>query len=185
MQAAAAGNADEKTGEKDASALPNFAHQAAALFVSGYATIVKGDPSQEAKPKLSKALKLAHTQCCNHQLVAQSLALIGTIVLDTRGGDLSQSLDMLQSSFTLSKAQEDMPAQLGCLDSLLRLHRIRGSDEEEQDALMSYHRRKASAYESLVKAALVDEDRLARITAGGIHLDREMDEMEIDEELED
>ena len=72
------GNADEKTGEKDASALPNFAHQAAALFVSGYATIVKGDPSQEAKPKLSKALKLAHTQCCNHQLVAQSLALIGT-----------------------------------------------------------------------------------------------------------
>jgi MAternally affected uncoordination len=50
---------------------------------------------------------------------------------------------------------------------------------------MSYHRRKASAYESLVKAALVDEDRLARITAGGIHLDREMDEMEIDEELED
>lgn len=153
--------------------------------MSGYATIVKGDPSQEAKPKLSKALKLAHTQCCNHQLVAQSLALIGTIVLDTRGGDLSQSLDMLQSSFTLSKAQEDMPAQLGCLDSLLRLHRIRGSDEEEQDALMSYHRRKASAYESLVKAALVDEDRLARITAGGIHLDREMDEMEIDEELED
>ena len=48
--------------------------------------------SQEAKPKLSRALKLAHSQCCNHQLVAQSLSLIGTIVLDTRGGDLSQSL---------------------------------------------------------------------------------------------
>ena len=42
MQAAAAAGADEKTGEKDASALPNFAHQAAALFVSGYANIVKG-----------------------------------------------------------------------------------------------------------------------------------------------
>ena len=181
MQAAAVAGADEKTGEKDASALPNFAHQAAALFVSGYANIVKGDAAQEAKPKLSKALKLAHTQCCNHQLVAQSLSLIGTIVLDTRGGDLSQSLDMLQSSFTLSKAQEDMPAQLGCLDSLLRLHRIRGSDQEEQDALVSYHRRKASAYQSLVRAALEDEERLARITNGGIHLD-DAEEMEVDED---
>ena len=152
MQAAAVAGADEKTGEKDASALPNYAHQAAALFVTGYATLLQGEEAQVAKPKLSRALKLAHSQCCNHQLVAQSLSLIGTIVLDTRGGDLSQSLDMLQSSFTLSKAQEDMPAQLGCLQSLLRLHRIRGSDQEEQDALVSYHRRKIGAYQSLVRA---------------------------------
>ena len=61
-------------------------------LVWGYATLRQGGASQEAKPKLSRALKLAHSQCCNHQLVAQSLSLIGTIVLDTRGGDLSQSL---------------------------------------------------------------------------------------------
>jgi len=125
----------ERQRDLSAAAHPNFTHQAAALFVSGYATLRRGGAALEAKPLLSRALKLAHSQCCNHQLVAQSLSLIGTIVLDTRGGDLRQSLDMLQSSFTLSKAQEDVPAQLGCLQSLLRLHRVRGSDAEEQEAL--------------------------------------------------
>ena len=124
--------------------------------MSGYAALRQGGASQEAKPKLSRALKLAHSQCCNHQLVAQSLSLIGTVVLDTRGGDLGQSLDMLQSSFTLSKAQEDMPAQLGCLGGLLRLHRLRGSPEEEQSALTSYRRRKLGAYEALRAAAADD-----------------------------
>jgi MAternally-affected-uncoordination protein len=152
----------------DEAAAPNYAYQAAALFVSGYAALRQGGASQEAKPKLSRALKLAHSQCCNHQLVAQSLSLIGTVVLDTRGGDLGQSLDMLQSSFTLSKAQEDMPAQLGCLGGLLRLHRLRGSPEEEQSALTSYRRRKLSAYDALVAAAAEDEARLVRIAAGGL-----------------
>ena len=59
-------------------------YQAAALFVSGYAALRQGGASLE-RPKLSRALKLAHSQCCNHQLVAQSLSLIGTVVLDTRG----------------------------------------------------------------------------------------------------
>ena len=54
----AAVNANEN--EKDLGAAPNCVHQAAALFVSGYATLRQGDASQEAKPKLSKALKLAH-----------------------------------------------------------------------------------------------------------------------------
>ena len=152
----------------DEAAAPNYAYQAAALFVSGYAALQQGGASQEAKPKLSRALKLAHSQCCNHQLVAQSLSLIGTVVLDTRGGDLGQSLDMLQSSFTLSKAQEDMPAQLGCLGGLLRLHRLRGSPEEEQSALTSYRRRKLGAYEALVAAAADDEARLVRLAAGGL-----------------
>ena len=152
----------------DEAAAPNYAYQAAALFVSGYAALRQGGASQEAKPKLSRALKLAHSQCCNHQLVAQSLSLIGTVVLDTRGGDLGQSLDMLQSSFTLSKAQEDMPAQLGCLGGLLRLHRLRGSPEEEQSALTSYRRRKLGAYEALVAAAADDEARLVRLAAGGL-----------------
>ena len=126
---------------------------------------------------------------------AQSLSLIGTIVLDTRGGDLSQSLDMLQSSFTLSKAQEDMPAQLGCLQSLLRLHRLRGSGKEEQDALTSYDRRgaksartscsssssAAAAYEAILAAAEEDEERLARIAAGGLEdEDEEMSEEDIE-----
>ena len=154
----------------DEAAAPNYAYQAAALFVSGYAALRQGGASQEAKPQLSRALKLAHSQCCNHQLVAQSLSLIGTVVLDTRGGDLGQSLDMLQSSFTLSKAQEDMPAQLGCLDGLLRLHRLRGSPEEEQSALTSYRRRKLGAYDALVAAAAQDEARLARLAAGGLDL---------------
>ena len=176
-EAAAAAAAESSTGEKDESASPNYAYQAAALFVSGYATLLQGGQSQEAKPKLSRALKLAHSQCCNHQLVAQSLSLIGTIVLDNRGGDLGQSLDMLQSSFTLSKAQEDMPAQLGCLRGLLRLHRLRGSATEEQDALTSYHRRKLSAYDALVAAAVEDEARLGRLASGGVDDDaRAMDE---------
>ena len=174
-------NAEAAAGEKDASAAPNYAHQAAALFVTGYATLLQGEEAQVAKPKLSRALKLAHSQCCNHQLVAQSLSLIGTIVLDTRGGDLSQSLDMLQSSFTLSKAQEDMPAQLGCLQSLLRLHRLRGSGKEEQDALTSYRRRKIGAYEAILAAAEEDEERLARIAAGGLEdEDEEMSEEDIE-----
>ena len=178
QSAAAALALDAASGKKEETASPNYAYQAAALFVSGYAAFRQGGISQEAKPKLSRALKLAHSQCCNHQLVAQSLSLIGTIVLDTRGGDLGQSLDMLQSSFTLSKAQEDMPAQLGCLRGLLRLHRLRGSAQEEQHALTSYHRRKLSAYDALLAAAVEDETRLARLAAGGIELDDEtaMDE---------
>lgn len=167
--------------EKDKDAAPNYAYQAAALFVSGYATLRQGEASQEAKPKLSRALKLAHSQCCNHQLVAQSLSLIGTIVLDARGGDLSQSLDMLQSSFTLSKAQEDVPAQLGCLQSLLRLHRLRGSSEEEQGQLTSYSRRKRGAYEAILAAATEDEERLERLAAGGFQdEDEEMSEEDIE-----
>jgi MAternally-affected-uncoordination protein len=110
--------------------------------------------------------------------VAQSLSLIGGIVLDARGGDLSQSLDMLQSSFTLSKAQEDMPAQIGCLVSLLKLHKLKGSDKEEQDALRSYHARKAGAYETILKTALEDEDRLKRLTAGAQNVDEEMEPVE-------
>ena len=167
--------------EKDKDAAPNYAYQAAALFVSGYATLRQGEASQEAKPKLSRALKLAHSQCCNHQLVAQSLSLIGTIVLNARGGDLSQSLDMLQSSFTLSKAQEDVPAQLGCLQSLLRLHRLRGSSEEEQGQLTSYSRRKRGAYEAILAAATEDEERLERLAAGGFQdEDEEMSEEDIE-----
>ena len=61
-------NAEAAAGEKDASAAPNYAHQAAALFVTGYATLLQGEEAQVAKPKLSRALKLAHSQCCNHQL---------------------------------------------------------------------------------------------------------------------
>jgi MAternally-affected-uncoordination protein len=167
-------------GDKDPSAAPNYTHQAAALFVSGYATLRQGGMANEAKPKLSRALKLAHSQCCNHQLVAQSLSLIGTIVLDTKGGDLSQSLDMLQSSFTLSKAQEDLPAQMGCLQSLLRLHRIRGSNKEEQDALTSYHKRKLAALDERVAAAAGDEARLRRLAGGGGEEDPDQ-EMEDDE----
>jgi MAternally-affected-uncoordination protein len=179
--AAEASAAETSSGKKDESASPNYAYQAAALFVSGYAALRQGGASQEAKPKLSRALKLAHSQCCNHQLVAQSLSLIGTIVLDTRGGDLGQSLDMLQSSFTLSKAQEDMPAQLGCLGGLLRLHRLRGSPAEEQNALTSYHRRKLGAHDALVAAAVEDEERLGRLAAGGIELDDGIEDMDADE----
>lgn len=180
-----AGAGGKSGGESDPSAAPNHTHQAAALFVSGYATLRQGGAAKEAKPKLSRALKLAHNQCCNHQLVAQSLSLIGTIVLDTRGGDLSQSLDMLQSSFTLSKAQEDLPAQLGCLQSLLRLHRIRGSNKEEQDALQSYHKRKLVAFDERVAAAVKDEARVRRLVGGGVEdFDDEMEEEEDVEEDE-
>ena len=105
------------------------------------------------------------------------MSLIGTIVLDTRGDDLTQSLDMLQSSFTLSKAQQDMPAQLGCLQSLLRLHRLRGSSGEEQDALTSYHRRKLAALDEKIGKATEDEARLRRL-AKGVGEDEEMEEEE-------
>ena len=64
------------------------------------------------------------------------------------------------------------------LRGLLRPHRIRGSAQEEQHALTSYHRRKLSAYDALLAAAVEDETRLARLAAGGIELDDEtaMDE---------
>ena len=58
------------------------------------------------------------------------------------------------------------------------LHKLKGSDKEEQDALRSYHARKAGAYETILKTALEDEDRLKRLTAGAQNVDEEMEPVE-------
>jgi hypothetical protein len=70
---------------------------------------------------------------------------------------------------------------LGCLQSLLRLHRLRGSSEEEQGQLTSYSRRKRGAYEAILAAATEDEERLERLAAGGFQdEDEEMSEEDIE-----
>ena len=49
-------NAEAAAGRRTRRRL-NYAHQAAALFVTGYATLLQGEEAQVAKPKLSRALK--------------------------------------------------------------------------------------------------------------------------------
>jgi len=85
----------------------------------------------------------------------------------------------------LSKAQEDVPAQLGCLQSLLRLHRIRGSNKKEQDTLQSYHKRKLGAFDTVLAAATEDGERLGRLARGGAPEEGLLDDDDEEEEMEE
>ena len=76
-----------------------------------------------------------------------------------------------------------VPADGACIAAAGAITRLseeekKGSDKEEQDALRSYHARKAGAYETILKTALEDEDRLKRLTAGAQNVDEEMEPVE-------
>ena len=96
-----------------------------------------------------------------------SLRLIAGIVIETTKTDISQSLDMVQSSFTLSKAQEDLPSQLASLVDLIKIHEIQeqqGLAEEGQTAvLVDYEVRKRKQYEDKFTALSADEEAIERL----------------------
>ncbi len=58
---------------------PGVAEQAGALFASALAALRRGDAS-EAKARLSRALKHAHGELGNHELVSQALEALGALV---------------------------------------------------------------------------------------------------------
>ena len=145
---------------------PSVADQALALFVAGYALLQQSN-IDEAKARLGRALKMAHGYSGNNQLVSMSLRLIAGIVIETTKTDISQSLDMVQSSFTLSKAQEDLPSQLASLVDLIKIHEIQeqqGLAEEGQTAvLVDYEVRKRKQYEDKFTALSADEEAIERL----------------------
>lgn len=73
----------------------------------------------EAQQSLSKALKIAHSRLCNHQLVANILNCMAPLLVCS--GDISGAQQMFTSGFTLAKSSQDLHAQLGALQVHQRL----------------------------------------------------------------
>jgi MAternally-affected-uncoordination protein len=57
------------------------------LLASGVAKAVQGEAG-EARVRLTRALRLAHGTVANHQLVAQSLGLLGSLTAGPAGGEV-------------------------------------------------------------------------------------------------
>lgn len=152
---------------------PSVADQALALFVAGYALLQQSNVD-EAKARLGRALKMAHGYSGNNQLVATSLRLIAGIVIETTKTDIMQSLEMVQSSFTLSKEQEDLPGQLASLVDLIKIHEIQeqheATDESQTSVLVDYEVRKRKQYEDKFAALTADEEAVERLDRL-VHLD--------------
>jgi tetratricopeptide (TPR) repeat protein len=137
---------------------PGFAEQSGALFASALASLRRGDVA-DAKPRLSRALKCAHGELGNHELVAQVLNALGALV--EHAGDPGQARDMLMSAFTLSKSAADVHAQAGALRVLARVHTATGAAKEAAD-MARYAAKKKGAL-----AALCGEARSAAAGAAG------------------
>lgn len=153
----------DKTIKDPNTSSPSVADQSLALFVAGYALLQQSN-RDEAKARLGRALKLAHAYSGNNQLVALSLRLIAGILIENTNTDISQSLDMVQSSFTISKAQEDVPNQLASLVDLIKIHEIQGTqNESEATVLVDYEVRKRRQYEEKYTAVADDADSVARV----------------------
>ena len=121
---------------------PSLTDGAVALFVSGFAFLERGN-QDGAKSRLSSALKLAHAKTKDTQLVAACLRALGSIASErSASNEQQQALDMLQSAFTLSKAQDDLDGQVEALRRLVESHEKKGSSEKEKKTLSDYLQKK-------------------------------------------
>jgi hypothetical protein len=134
---------------------PGFGEASGALFASALASLRRGDTA-DAKPRLSRALKCAHGELGNHELVSQVLNALGALVESQ--GDPGQARDMLMSAFTLSKSASDVHAQAGALRVLSRVHHATGAAKEATD-MERYAAKKKGALATLcadARAAAAD-----------------------------
>ena len=133
---------EEEANENDGIFRPSLTDRSVALFVSGFAFLERGN-QDGAKSRLSSALKLAHAKTKDTQLVAACLRALGSIASErSAANEQQQALDMLQSAFTLSKAQDDLDGQVEALRKLVESHEKKGSEEKEKKTLADYLARK-------------------------------------------
>ncbi len=137
---------------------PGVAEQAGALFACALAALRRGDAA-EAKARLSRALKSAHGELGNHELVSQALNALGALV--AAQGDASQARDMLTSAFTLAKSAGDLHAQGGALRLLARLHAA-SNDAAGAANMERYGAKKQAALAASVAEAAQDAPVHAR-----------------------
>ena len=128
---------------------PGFAERAGGLFASALAALRRGD-ALDAKARLSRALKVAHGELGNHELVSQVLGALGALV--EAQGDAGQARDMLMSAFTLSKSAGDLNAQAGALRVLVRVHNATGASKEAGE-MERYAAKKKTALATAISAA--------------------------------
>ena len=133
---------DDDEDDDETSFRPSLTDRAVALFVSGFAFLERGN-QDGAKSRLSSALKLAHAKTKDTQLVAACLRALGSIASErSASNEQQQALDMLQSAFTLSKAQDDLDGQVEALRRLVESHEKKGSSEKEKKTLSDYLQKK-------------------------------------------
>ena len=139
---------DEDDEDEDENSFrPSLTDRAVALFVSGFAFLERGN-QDGAKSRLSSALKLAHAKTKDTQLVAACLRALGSIASErSASNEQQQALDMLQSAFTLSKAQDDLDGQVEALRRLVESHEKKGSSEKEKKTLSDYLQKKEKQME--------------------------------------
>ncbi|KAK9829739.1 hypothetical protein WJX72_007604 [[Myrmecia] bisecta] len=113
--------------------------RAGGLLLSGLVLMRRNDDL--GNTRLTKALKFAHANLGNHQLVAQVLNLLTPLQLQK--GDLSGAENMLASGFTLSKSLFDLPSQITTL-RLVQDICVRKGDTDKQAGNAAYLQRKSS-----------------------------------------
>ncbi|KAK9828312.1 hypothetical protein WJX74_008420 [Apatococcus lobatus] len=88
-------------------------------LVSGLMQLAEGDEAG-GKVALSRALKLAHGELGDHQMVSQVLNALAPVHLGR--GDVEGATSMLTSSFTLAHDMKDLPSQIASLQCMDALH---------------------------------------------------------------
>ena len=151
---------DDDDDDDENSFRPSLTDRAVALFVSGFAFLERGN-QDGAKSRLSSALKLAHAKTKDTQLVAACLRALGSIASERSApNEQQQALDMLQSAFTLSKAQDDLDGQVDALRNLVASHEKKGSNEKEKKTLSDYLQKKENQMEEGLNKLKLEENKI-------------------------
>jgi len=162
--------------DEETSFRPSLVDRAVALFVSGFAFLERGN-QDGAKSRLSSALKLAHAKTKDTQLVAACLRALGSIASErSASNEQQQALDMLQSAFTLSKAQDDLDGQVEALRKLVESHEKKGSNEKEKKTLSDYLQKKEKQMEDGLKKLKLEENKI-----NVLHLEKGLKDLEEEE----
>ena len=162
--------------DEEISFRPSLVDRAVALFVSGFAFLERGN-QDGAKSRLSSALKLAHAKTKDTQLVAACLRALGSIASErSASNEQQQALDMLQSAFTLSKAQDDLDGQVEALRKLVESHEKKGSNEKEKKTLSDYLQKKEKQMEDGLNKLKLEENKI-----NVLHLEKGLKDLEEDE----
>mmetsp|Transcript_32135 Transcript_32135/g.91160 ORF Transcript_32135/g.91160 Transcript_32135/m.91160 type:complete len:637 (+) Transcript_32135:111-2021(+) len=103
------------------------------------------------KSMLSEALRIAHGQLSNQQLVCQILNILGPISLVE--GDIGGAQQMLSSSFQIGKGIHDLPAMVEALTHLRAVLLVTGQAEQAQSN-DEYTARKAAEVNRVAAAAM-------------------------------
>ena len=162
--------------DEETSFRPSLVDRAVALFVSGFAFLERGN-QDGAKSRLSSALKLAHAKTKDTQLVAACLRALGSIASErSASNEQQQALDMLQSAFTLSKAQDDLDGQVEALRKLVESHEKKGSNEKEKKTLSDYLQKKEKQMEDGLNKLKLEENKI-----NVLHLEKGLKDLEEEE----